>query len=54
VLTTSGGFGGRNDTRVGSSSVMGVVTQACAKTNVSGLYDCGGRAGALRAAAGTN
>jgi hypothetical protein len=28
---------------------MGVVTRACAKTNVSGLYDCAGKAGAIRA-----
>ncbi|MEA2240445.1 MAG: hypothetical protein QOD24_1, partial [Solirubrobacteraceae bacterium] len=50
VLTTSGGFGGPGDTRVGSRSVMTVVTQVCSKTSVSGLYDCAGKADALRAA----
>jgi 4-amino-4-deoxy-L-arabinose transferase-like glycosyltransferase len=53
VLTTSGGFHAPGDTRAGSSSVMTVVTKTCAKTSVSGLYDCAGKAGALRAAAGT-
>jgi hypothetical protein len=51
VLTDSGGLHAPGDTRVGSRSVMTVVTQACAKTNVSGLYDCAGQAAALRAAA---
>ncbi|HEV7885343.1 MAG TPA: hypothetical protein VGO81_17350, partial [Solirubrobacteraceae bacterium] len=49
VLTSSGGFGGPGDTRVGSRSVMTVVTQVCSKTTVSGLYDCAGKAAALRA-----
>jgi 4-amino-4-deoxy-L-arabinose transferase-like glycosyltransferase len=51
VLTTGGGFGGRADARVGSRSVMTIATQACTKTSVSGLYDCAGKASALRATA---
>jgi hypothetical protein len=51
VLTVNGGFGGRADTRVGSRSVMTIAAQACTKTSVSGLYDCAGKAAALRTAA---
>jgi 4-amino-4-deoxy-L-arabinose transferase-like glycosyltransferase len=51
VLTDGGGAGAPNDTRVGSTSVMTLAGQVCAKTSVSGLYDCAGKAAALRAAA---
>jgi 4-amino-4-deoxy-L-arabinose transferase-like glycosyltransferase len=51
VLADGGGSGGPNDNRVGSRSIMTLVTQACAATNSSGLYDCAGKASALRAAA---
>jgi hypothetical protein len=51
VLTAGGGAGAPNDTRVGSTSVMTLAGQVCAKTSVSGLYDCAGKAAALRSAA---
>ena len=52
VLTDGGGGGGApNDTRVGSSSVMSLVASTCATTTQSGLYDCSGKAAALRVAA---
>ncbi|HTN25887.1 MAG TPA: hypothetical protein VL120_18000, partial [Solirubrobacteraceae bacterium] len=51
VLTDGGGGGAPNDTRVGSSSVMALVAKACAPTTQSGLYDCAGKAAALRVAA---
>ncbi len=53
VLTDGGGGGAPNDTRVGSSSVMTLVGDVCTTTTQSGLYDCAGKAGALRAAART-
>ncbi|MEA2478762.1 MAG: hypothetical protein QOJ07_684, partial [Thermoleophilaceae bacterium] len=51
---TGGGFGGRSDSRVGSSKVMNAVAQTCrrATTSTSGsLYDCSGQAAALAATA---
>ncbi len=51
VLTAGGGGGAPNDTRVGSSSVMTLVSSVCRTTAQSGLYDCSGKASALRAAA---
>ena len=51
VLTDGGGGGAPNDTRVGSSSVMSLVASACTTTTQSGLYDCSGKAAALRVAA---
>jgi hypothetical protein len=51
VLADGGGGGAPNDTRVGSRSVMTLVAQTCSKTGSSGLYDCAGKASALRAAA---
>jgi 4-amino-4-deoxy-L-arabinose transferase-like glycosyltransferase len=53
VLTAGAGGGAPNDTRVGSSSVMTLVGDVCTTTTQSGLYDCAGKAGALRAAART-
>ncbi|MDX6724979.1 MAG: hypothetical protein QOD73_3383 [Solirubrobacteraceae bacterium] len=61
VLTDSGGPGGgmRNDGRVGATTAMSAVAQACtatgsagsAVTTSTGFYDCLGRADALAAAA---
>jgi hypothetical protein len=51
VLTDSGGGGAPNDTRIGSSSVMTLVGNTCSSTTVNGLYDCAGKAAALRVAA---
>ena len=63
VLTDSGGPGGgmRNDGRVGATTAMSAVAQACtatgsasagsAVTTSTGLYDCLGHADALAAAA---
>jgi 4-amino-4-deoxy-L-arabinose transferase-like glycosyltransferase len=51
VLTDDARFGGlRFDTRVGARDAMTAVSKSCAKTSISGLYDCRGRAGALRGA----
>jgi 4-amino-4-deoxy-L-arabinose transferase-like glycosyltransferase len=49
-LAGAGGFGGQRDTRVGSSDVMALVENACTSTSVSNLYDCSGKAAALRSA----
>jgi 4-amino-4-deoxy-L-arabinose transferase-like glycosyltransferase len=55
ILTDGGGDrAAPNDTRVGSSSVMTLVGQACTSTSQSGLYDCAGKAAALRTAAQAN
>jgi 4-amino-4-deoxy-L-arabinose transferase-like glycosyltransferase len=49
VVTSSGGL---QDSRTGSNTVMGAVTSTCtAVDSVSGLYDCQGKATALRSAA---
>lgn len=49
VVTSSGGL---QDSRTGSNTVMSAVTSTCtAVDSVSGLYDCQGKATALRAAA---
>jgi dihydroxyacetone kinase len=54
VLADGGGGGGGPgaDGRVGSTTVMAAVQQACpAVSGVDSLYDCAGRADALEAAA---
>jgi 4-amino-4-deoxy-L-arabinose transferase-like glycosyltransferase len=49
VVTSSGGL---QDSRTGSNTVMGAVSSTCtAVSSVSGLYDCQGKANALRSAA---
>jgi hypothetical protein len=52
VLADSGGFGMRNDGRVGSSAVMAAVQKVGKKVTVNGttIYDLSGRADALAAA----
>jgi hypothetical protein len=49
IYTNGGGLG--NDGRTGANDVMTAVAKTCKSTTVSGLYDCGGSAAALRAAA---
>jgi 4-amino-4-deoxy-L-arabinose transferase-like glycosyltransferase len=49
VLTTGGGGGPGADSRVGSTDVMAAVADTCRSiSSVSGLYDCRGKAEALR------
>jgi hypothetical protein len=49
VLTTGGNAGPGGDARVGSRSVMAEVAATCTKvSSVRGLYDCAGKAAALR------
>jgi 4-amino-4-deoxy-L-arabinose transferase-like glycosyltransferase len=52
VLADSGGFGMRNDGRVGASAVMAAVQHVGRQVTVNGttLYDLGGQAAALAAA----
>jgi hypothetical protein len=52
VLADSGGFGMRNDGRVGSSAVMAAIQKVGKKVTVNGttLYDLSGQAAALAAA----
>jgi hypothetical protein len=52
VLADSGGFGMRNDGRVGASAVLAAVQKVGQQVTVNGttLYDLSGQAAALAAA----
>jgi 4-amino-4-deoxy-L-arabinose transferase-like glycosyltransferase len=51
VLTSTGGGGGRPDSRTGSTPAMTAVAKSCtAVSSITGLYDCSQSASALRAA----
>ena len=51
VLATSGGPGGMQDSRTGSTTAMSAVQAACTPvSSVASLYDCSQSASALRSA----